>query len=332
MRLKILFTILIILTVGILVYQKAPEAGLKNFFENQQEELKVENEGAQNEGAASEENLTSKELPSLPKVPEIKPVESKKEVSTPGPLMSPTPAPAASPSTAPTGELASPSPPPSASLTSPGIILEANIQRQQNGLGLLSTDSTLNATALSKASDMCDSQYFAHVSPSGVGVGDLADSFGYDYIAIGENLAYGPFASNAAVVEAWMASPGHRANILNSKFTEMGAAAVRCTFQGKNTWLAVQHFGKPVSDCPRPDAALLQTINGKKDAIAYLKLRITNLKGEIETTHPLDSTYSDKVNSYNSLVGEYNNLIRETKTLISDYNNQVSTFNVCAAS
>lgn len=328
MRSKILLTTLIILAGGFLIYQKAPDAGFKNFFENRQEGVRVEEEGAQNEGAASEENLTSKELPSLPKVPETKTVEPKKEVSTPGPLRSPTPAPPASPTPTPASE-APPAPP--SSLTSSGIILETNIQRQQNGSGSLSTNSTLNVMASRKANDMCDGQYFAHVSPSGVGVGDLADSFGYDYIAIGENLAYGPFSSDAAVVEAWMNSPGHRANILNSKFTEMGASAVRCVFEGRNTWLAVQHFGKPVSDCPRPDAALLRTINEEKDTIAYLKLRITNLKGEIETTNPFDPGYGDKVNSYNSLVGEYNSLIRETKTLISDYNNQVSTFNTCAS-
>ncbi len=332
MRLKILFTALVIL-VGFFIYQKAPTGYFNELYsgftpsrEGIEEGARVEEDTARSDEAADSEDLANKELSALPKPPTTKPVEQKKEISTPGPLVSPTPAPPATPSPAP-----EPSPPTSVGLTSAGVITQTNIERQQNGVAALSLNSTLNASALTKANDMCGGQYFAHTSPSGVGAGRLAESFGYDYLAIGENLAYGPFVSNVAVLEAWMASPGHRANILSTKFIEMGAAALRCNFEGKNTWLVVQHFGKPASACPKPDAALLQNINDKKASLAEMRDRITSLREEIESS-PDSPSYVDKVNSYNAMVGEYNGLIKETRALISQYNSQVATFNTCAAS
>ncbi|MDP2650630.1 MAG: CAP domain-containing protein, partial [bacterium] len=157
--------------------------------------------------------------------------------------------------------------------------------------------------------------------------------FGYDYISVGENLALGPFASDAAVVEAWMGSPGHRANILNSRFTEIGVGAVRCVFEGRSTWLAVQHFGKPISDCPKVDASLGKTIEGKKATLAEMKERLTVMRTEIEASNPeKDPAYNNKISSYNSLVQEYNSLIGETKTFINRYNSQIAAFNACASS
>lgn len=322
MKFKILFTILVVLGAGFFLYQEAPRADFQNFF-GDRDEIQVEDRQTETEEAADEESIVNQELPSLPKTPGPKPV-APKEVSTPGPLKSPIPPPL-------TSSPASSSPA-SVGLTSGGIILETNVQRQQNGLGALSSKDTLNAMALSKANDMCGNQYFTHVSPSGAGAGDLADSFGYDYIAIGENLAYGPFSSNAAVVEAWMASPGHRANMLNSKFTEMGAAAAMCFFQGKSTWLAVQHFGKPAALCSRPDAALRRTIDENKAVSANMRDRLIDLRREIEASGAeLEPGYNDKVDFYNSFVKQYNALIVETRDLISQYNSQVIAYNTCAS-
>ena len=53
-----------------------------------------------------------------------------------------------------------------------------------------------------------------------------------------------------------MASPGHRANILNSRFIDIGVAVKEGEYQGKETWLAVQEFGEPLSDCPSPSTDL----------------------------------------------------------------------------
>ena len=53
-----------------------------------------------------------------------------------------------------------------------------------------------------------------------------------------------------------MNSPGHRANILNGKFTQIGVAVGRGTFEDHEVWIGVQVFARPLSDCPQPNAAL----------------------------------------------------------------------------
>jgi uncharacterized protein YkwD len=92
---------------------------------------------------------------------------------------------------------------------------------------------------------MFENQYFAHESPTGEKVSDLAKKFGYDFLLIGENLAMGNFSSDEDLVLAWMESPGHRENILNEKYQEIGVAVKKGIFEGKEVWIAVQHFGLP---------------------------------------------------------------------------------------
>lgn len=88
------------------------------------------------------------------------------------------------------------------------IISETNLQRQENGnLPALKENAVLDQVAAAKASDMFLNQYFEHVSPSGVGPGDLAQKYGYDYIVEGENLILGNFSSEKEVVQDWMNSP-----------------------------------------------------------------------------------------------------------------------------
>lgn len=321
MRLRLLFIIFIVLLGGALIYEKAPP---RNFESG--EGARVKEETAQNNQGANKENLAHQELPSLPKTPEVGPVEPKQEISAPPGLEISFP-PAST-------ELPGPSPEPVSSsvLTRAGIILQTNLQRQQNNVGFLRENGVLDEMAAYKANDMCIKQYFAHISPGGVGAGDLADGFGYDYISVGENLALGPFEGDEAVVLAWMNSPGHRANILNSKFSEIGIGVAKCVFDGRSTWLAVQHFGKPASDCPKVDTSLGKTIEGEKATLAEMKERLLVMRAEIEASDPgLDPDYNSKVGSYNSLVREYNTLIGETKTLINRYNSQIATFNVCAS-
>ena len=314
MKLRLLFTIFIVLLGGVLIYQKE-KAPLGNFEDGQN--ARVEKEATQGDEKTDKKDLIQQEIPSLPKAPGTKPIEP------PAPLRVTTPPPTPEPT---------PEPEPVSGLTQSGIILQTNLQRQENGPGSLKENAVLNAMAGKKADDMCEKQYFAHVSPSGVGSGDLADSFGYDYLSVGENLALGPFASDQVVVLAWMNSPGHRANILNSRFTEIGVGVTRCVFEGRSTWLAVQHFGKPVSDCPRPDAALSRSIDENKLKLADMRGKLVVLKSEIEASDPdTDPDYNTKVETYNSLVKEYNDLIGITRTIISRYNNQTATFNACAS-
>src|SRR6185369_15716694 len=119
-----------------------------------------------------------------------------------------------------------------------------------SGLPALKENALLDKAAKKKLDDMFAQQYFEHINPQGKGPSDLAKSVGYDYIAIGENLALGNFKNDAELVQAWMDSPGHRANILNKQYTEIGVAVGQGTYEGKKTWLAVQEFGRPTSSCP----------------------------------------------------------------------------------
>jgi len=110
-------------------------------------------------------------------------------------------------------------------LTQKGIIEWANKQREKYGLAPLKENQILDKTAMAKVEDMFENQYFAHESPTGEKVSDLARKFGYDFLLIGENLAMGNFSSDEDLVFAWMESPGHRENILNEKYQEIGGGS-----------------------------------------------------------------------------------------------------------
>ena len=148
-----------------------------------------------------------------------------------------------------------------AELTIVGTIAKTNDERRTRGLPELAANAKLAAAARVKADDLFARQYFEHVSPTGAGPADLAREAGYEYIEIGENLALGNFSDDADLVRAWMESPGHRANILNKEYEEIGVAVGKGTFEGETTWMAVQVFGRPLPDCPKPDAVLKAQID-----------------------------------------------------------------------
>lgn len=102
-----------------------------------------------------------------------------------------------------------------------GLVTETNSERSAGGLGALATNSKLNQAAQAKANDMAARNYWSHNTPEGNPPWVFFANAGYDYKAAGENLAYG-FDNNDATIVAWMNSPGHRANIMNGEFTEVG--------------------------------------------------------------------------------------------------------------
>jgi len=220
---------------------------------------------------------------------------------------------------------------PEAFLTRAGVIEFTNIQREKYGLPPLKENLKLNASAEEKVKDMFENQYFSHFSPSGVGVEDLVKSAGYEFIAIGENLALGNFENDEVLVQGWMDSPGHRENILNDRYQEIGVAVLKGLFEGKSTWLAVQHFGLPLSACPQPNETLKTKITVNQNQIKELEKTLEILRVEIQTMRPKrGSAYIEKIEQYNNLVNQYNALIDETESLINQYNNQIKIFNDCA--
>jgi hypothetical protein len=215
-------------------------------------------------------------------------------------------------------------------LTVSGVIFWTNFQRITNGIGALKENTTLDKIASRKLQDMFSRQYFAHVSPSGDSVSDVADLFGYEYLMIGENLALGNFKSDMDLVSAWMESPGHRENILNRNYSDIGIAVGEGEFEGRTVWISVQVFALPLSACPEVNSSLGQDINDMKISLKALEAKIIDLRGEIESMYPKSGElYVDKINQYNSMVGEYNNLAKEIKAFINTYNIQVEVYNSC---
>jgi uncharacterized protein YkwD len=219
-------------------------------------------------------------------------------------------------------------------LTPSGIFSNTNIQRGVNGgLPALSENATLDGVARARLLDMFQKQYFAHVAPDGASAPTVAKAAGYNYLSLGENLALGNFAGDQGVVTAWMNSPGHRANILGSHYTQIGIAASEGIFQGEDTWLAVQIFGRPASDCPAPDANLKTIIDNAEIQLAQMQTQIQATRAELDALVPQSGApYDQKVVDYNALVDLYNALLGQTKPQIATYNSTVEAFNLCIQS
>lgn len=133
--------------------------------------------------------------------------------TTPTPTNTPAPAPA--PVTPPTN---------SNSGTAKTLLDLVNAQRKANGnLPPLSLNDKLVKACEGHANWMSSSNVMSHTGANGSGPSDRAKQAGYQWSAIGENVARGQ-KDAAAVMDAWMSSPGHRANILNAKYKDFGAA------------------------------------------------------------------------------------------------------------
>lgn len=110
----------------------------------------------------------------------------------------------------------------------------------------LTRSPLLDEAARLKAEDMAKGSYFSHYSPTGVSPWHWFEVVDYQYAHAGENLAV-HFTDSAAVVEAWMNSPSHRANIVNGAYTEIGVGTAKGTYQGFDTVFVVQLFGTPAA-------------------------------------------------------------------------------------
>ena len=220
-----------------------------------------------------------------------------------------------------------------ASFTAAEVIIETNLQRKQNGnLPALKESAKLTAAAKAKADDMFASQYFEHVSPSGMDPGELVKARGYAYVLAGENLILGNFASEKEVVQLWMDSPGHRANILNNRFVDIGVAMVKGTYKGQVAWIGVQEFGLPLANCPPQASDVLKNqIEDNKTKLDTLAVQIEAKRQEIENTNSRSEKYNQLVDEYNALVGQYNVLNDQTKEIINQYNAQINAFKTCVA-
>ncbi|MDB5178498.1 MAG: hypothetical protein JWN01_441 [Patescibacteria group bacterium] len=127
-------------------------------------------------------------------------------------------------------------------ITPVDLLNQTNAERAAAGLPALRLDSRLNQSASLKAGNMFAEDYWAHVSPSGIQPWYWFNQAGYPYKYAGENLAK-DFDTSAGATQGWMNSPGHRANILNANYTDVGFAVQNGTLVGGQTTLVVAHYG-----------------------------------------------------------------------------------------
>ncbi|TKI66856.1 hypothetical protein FC756_14060 [Lysinibacillus mangiferihumi] len=106
------------------------------------------------------------------------------------------------------------------------VVKLTNAERTKAGLKALQTDDKLMAAAREKSQDMQSKKYFSHTSPTFGSPFDRMKALGITYKSAGENIAQGQ-RSPQEVVQAWMDSPGHRANILNANYTHIGVGYVK---------------------------------------------------------------------------------------------------------
>ncbi len=122
------------------------------------------------------------------------------------------------------------------------LLTDTNAKRAEAGLSPVTINSTLSVAAANKAADMFTKNYWAHNSPTGSTPWDFITGAGYKYTVAGENLAKN-FSTSQGVVDAWMASPSHRDNVLKAGYRDVGFAVVNGTLNGEETTLVVQMFG-----------------------------------------------------------------------------------------
>ncbi|MBL8031102.1 MAG: hypothetical protein JNK33_02145 [Candidatus Doudnabacteria bacterium] len=132
----------------------------------------------------------------------------------------------------------------SAAITQESVLTLTNQSRKESGVKAVGYSAVLERAAQDKANDMLAKQYFAHNSPDGKTPWDFIKKQGYQYLSAGENLAV-HFFDDRSLQEAWMNSPGHRANILNGNFEEMGVGIARGFFENHDTTFVVEMFGLP---------------------------------------------------------------------------------------
>ena len=122
------------------------------------------------------------------------------------------------------------------------LLVLTNQQRQQNNLPPLTLDERLDQAAIGKATDMFAKDYWAHLAPDGTTPWVFIKQAGYNYVYAGENLARG-YTTSTDVVNAWMASPSHRENMLSNHYQNVGYGVLAGNLGGEDTVLVVEMFG-----------------------------------------------------------------------------------------
>lgn len=130
-------------------------------------------------------------------------------------------------------------------VTPAALLDDTNKERAKVGVTPLVLNEKLSQAAALKVQDMFDKQYWAHSAPDGTMPWAWVEKAGYEYSYTGENLAKN-FHSADAAVAAWMSSPGHKANILEKHYKDVGFAVKSGMLDGKQATIIVALYGAPV--------------------------------------------------------------------------------------
>ncbi len=114
------------------------------------------------------------------------------------------------------------------------VVRLVNVERAKQGLRPLTYNWELSRVARYKSEDMRDKHYFSHTSPTYGSPFDMIRAFGIRFTAAGENIAWGQ-RTPQEVMNGWMNSPGHRSNILNSNYTQIGVGCAKDS-SGRTYW------------------------------------------------------------------------------------------------
>jgi len=124
------------------------------------------------------------------------------------------------------------------------LLKDINQSRAENGLKELVLNEKLMEAAQKKADHMSSEQYFAHYSPKGnVSPWHWFYEANYSPKRAGENLALSPKENSSLIVNAWLNSPSHKKNIMNTYYEETGLAVVKGMYKNREVYYIVQMFG-----------------------------------------------------------------------------------------
>jgi len=196
----------------------------------------------------------------------------------------------------------------STNISTTDIINLTNERRVSQGIRPVKENQLLSQAAAAKAQDMLNQNYWAHFAPDGKTPWQFINQSGYSYSVAGENLAR-DFDNASSVVVAWMNSPSHKQNLLDSSFTEIGVAVTEGNLNGVNGSLVVQMFASPANPAPiqqveettptstanslsaTPSATIVGTTNSVTDDIGNAPESTEAVYGEtsqVQVNYPLN--------------------------------------------
>lgn len=163
------------------------------------------------------------------------------------------------------------------------LLSDTNDQRKKDGVEPLVLNDKLDQAANLKATDMFAQQYWAHNSPSGAEPWQWFGEAGYSYSLAGENLAK-DFSTSGGVVAAWMNSPEHRKNLLDSRYENIGFAIRSGTLNGEKTTVVVALYGSPSANSLAASERQVLAATGSQPFIARIGLSLTTMNPSVLAT------------------------------------------------